>query len=252
MTSHARPAGWVGRSLRRVEDPALVTGQGRFTGDLAAAKWVRFVRSPLAAGRIMRVVAPDGIMLVTAVDVAALRPIAPMLHKFNYAPIAQPILASEVVRFVGEPVAAVVADSREAAEDGADLVAVEIAETAPLVDAKAALAANATAVHADAPGNVIVEGNIKTANFDAVSAAAHRRVRVDIRSHRQNASPMEPRAAHAVYDRGIGRITLTCATQMPHLMRTAIADLIGMPESQLRVVAPDVGGGFGQKMSLAP
>jgi carbon-monoxide dehydrogenase large subunit len=252
VTSHTKPTGWVGRSLRRVEDPALVSGQGRFTGDLAAAKWVRFVRSPVAAGRITRIVAPDGLMLLTAVEVAALRPIAPMLHKFNYAPIAQPILASEVVRFVGEPVAAVVADSREAAEDGADLVAVEIAETAPLVDAKAALAANATAVHADAPGNVIVEGNVKTTNFDAVSAAAHRRVKVEIRSHRQNASPMEPRAAHAVYDRGTGRITLTCATQMPHLMRTAIADVIGMPESDLRVIAPDVGGGFGQKMSLGP
>ena len=252
MTSHAKPAGWVGRSLRRVEDPALVAGQGRFTGDLAAAKWVRFVRSPVAAGRIMRVVAPDGIMLVTAVEVAALRPIAPMLHKFSYAPIAQPILASEVVRFVGEPVAAVVADSREAAEDGADLVAVEIAETVPLVDARLALAADAPAVHAAAPGNVIVEGRVKTANFDTVSAAAHRRVKVDIRSHRQNASPMEPRAAHAVYDRATGRITLTCATQMPHLMRTAIADVIGMPESDLRVIAPDVGGGFGQKMSLGP
>jgi aerobic carbon-monoxide dehydrogenase large subunit len=249
---NAKPTGWVGRSLRRVEDPALVTGQGRFTGDLAAAKWVRFVRSPVAAGRITHVVAPAGVTLVTAVEVAALRPIAPMLHKFNYAPIAQPILASEVVRFVGEPVAAVVADSREAAEDGADLVAVEIEETAPLVDARLALMADAPTVHAGAPGNVIVEGHFKTANFDAVSAAPHRCVKVEIRSRRQNASPMEPRAAHAVYDQSSGRITLTCATQMPHLMRTAIADVIGMPESDLRVIAPDVGGGFGQKMSLGP
>jgi carbon-monoxide dehydrogenase large subunit len=242
----------VGRSIRRVEDPALVTGQGRFTGDLAAVKWVRFVRSPVAAGRITRIVAPDGIMLVTAAEAAALHPIAPMLHKFNYAPIAQPILAADVVRFVGEPVAAVVADSREAAEDLADLVTVEIEETAPLVDAKAALSADAPAVHAVAPGNVIVEGHVKTAKFDAVSTAAHRCVKVDIRSHRQNASPMEPRAAHAAYDKASERITLTCTTQMPHLMRTAIADLIGMPESDLRVIAPDVGGGFGQKMSLGP
>src|SRR5215471_3463526 len=103
--------------MRRVEDPALVTGQGRFTGDLLAAKWVRFVRSPVASGRIRRILAPDGMMMVTAAEVAALRPIAPMLHKFNYAPIAQPILAAETVRFVGEPVAAVVADGREDAED---------------------------------------------------------------------------------------------------------------------------------------
>jgi carbon-monoxide dehydrogenase large subunit len=252
VTSHANPTGWVGRSLRRVEDPALVTGRGRFTGDLPAAKWVRFVRSPVAAGRIVRVLTPDGVMLVTAAEVAALRPILPMLYKFKYAPIAQPILASEVVRFAGEPVAAVVADSREAAEDLAERVTVEIEETTPLVDAMAALAPGAPAVHADAPRNVIVEGHVKTAKFDALAAIAFRRVKIEIRSRRQNASPMEPRAAHAVYDAASGRITLTCATQMPHLMRTAIADVIGMPESDLRVIAPDVGGGFGQKMSLGP
>ncbi len=133
MTSHANSSGWVGRSLRRVEDPALLTGQGRFTGDLPAAKWVRFVRSPVAAGRNVRVGAPAGVMLVTAADITALRPIVPMLHKFKYAPIAQPILAREVVRFVGEPVAAVVADSREAAEDLAECATVEIEETPPLV-----------------------------------------------------------------------------------------------------------------------
>jgi aerobic carbon-monoxide dehydrogenase large subunit len=182
VTSHAKPTGWVGRSIRRIEDPALVTGQGRFTGDLAAEKWVRFVRSPVASGRITRILAPDGVMLVTAAEVAALLPIAPMLHKFNYAPIAQPILAAEVVRFTGEPVAVVVADSREAAEDAADLVTVEIEETAPLVDAMAALASDAPAVHAIAPGNVIVEGLIKTAQFDAVSGAAHRRIKVEVRS----------------------------------------------------------------------
>src|SRR5580692_842632 len=125
MTSHAKPTGWVGRSIRRVEDPALVTGQGRFTGDLAAAKWVRFVRSPVASGRIKGISSPPDVMVVTAADVAALRPIVPMLQKFNYIPIEQPILARDVVRFVGEPIAAVVADSREAAEDFADLVVVE-------------------------------------------------------------------------------------------------------------------------------
>ena len=77
-------------------------------------------------------------------------------------------------------------------------------------------------------------------------------VAVEARSRRQNALPLEPRGAHAAFDPASGRVTLTCSTQMPHLMRTAIADLIGMPESDLRVIAPDVGGGFGQKMSLPP
>jgi len=252
VTSDANRGGWVGRSLRRVEDPALLTGQGRFTGDLPAAKWVRFVRSPVAAGRIMRVSAPDGVMVVTAAEIAALRPIVPMLHKFKYAPIAQSVLARDVVRFVGEPVAAVVGDSPEAAEDLADRVIVEIEETTPLVNTAAALASGAPAIHAEAPANVIVEGRVKTANFDATAAIAHRRVKIEIRSRRQNASPLEPRAAHAAYDAAGGRVTLTCATQMPHIIRTAIADVIGMPESDLRVIAPDVGGGFGQKMSLGP
>jgi aerobic carbon-monoxide dehydrogenase large subunit len=252
VTSRAEPTGWVGRSVRRIEDPALVTGQGRFTGDVPAAKWVRLVRSPVAAGRITRIAVPDDIVAVTAAEIAALRPIAPMLHKFDYVPIAQPILAADAVRFVGEPVAVVVANTREAAEDCADLVTVEIEETPPVVDARAALAADAPLVHAKAPGNVIVEGRVRTAQFDAVTAAAHRRVQVGIRSHRQNASPMEPRAAHAVYDKSSGRVTLTCTTQMPHLTRTAIADAIGMAESDLRIIAPDVGGGFGQKMSLGP
>ncbi|MBO0751679.1 MAG: xanthine dehydrogenase family protein [Bradyrhizobiaceae bacterium] len=249
---HPGPGRLVGRSLRRVEDPALVTGQGRFTGDLPAAKWVRFVRSPVAAGRILRLTAPPGVVLLTAADVASLRPIMPMLRKFRYAPIAQPILARDVVRFAGEPVGAVVADSREAAEDAAESVAVEIEGATPLVTAGAALAAGAPALHAEAPGNVIVEARIKTAAFAAAAAGAARHIKAAVRSSRQNASPMEPRAAHAVYDKASGRITLTCTTQMPHLMRTAIADAIGMAESKLRVIAPDVGGGFGQKMSLGP
>jgi carbon-monoxide dehydrogenase large subunit len=244
--------GWVGRSIRRVEDPTLVAGNGRFTGDLPAARWVRFVRSSVAAGRIKRITVPEGATVVTAAELSAVRPIQPMLHKFNYVPISQPVLAKAVVRFVGEPIAAVVALTKEEAEDIADLVEVEIDDTPAIVGARAALAPGARLVHDEAAGNVVVEGRLKTPGFDAKLASAHRRIKVDIRSHRQNALPMEPRAAHAAWDTASERVTLTCATQMPHAMRTIIADLIGMPESELRVIAPDVGGGFGQKMSLAP
>jgi carbon-monoxide dehydrogenase large subunit len=93
---------------------------------------------------------------------------------------------------------------------------------------------------------------METPGFAAAQNAADRLVTVEVRSRRQNATPIEARAGHAVFDPVSGRVTLTCTTQMPHLMRTAIADLIGMPESELRVIAPDVGGGFGQKMSLVP
>ncbi len=244
--------GWVGRAIRRVEDPALVAGDGRFTGDLPAVCWVRFVRSAVASGRIVRIDAPAGATVITAADLTEVKPIQPILHKFNYVPISQPVLATSVVRFVGEPIAAVVAPTREEAEDIADLVAVQIDETPAVVDARAALAPGAPRVHGEAAGNVVVEGRAKTNGVDAAMAAAHRRIKIDVRSRRQNALPLEPRAAHATWDPTSRRVTLNCATQMPHAMRTIIAELIGMPESDLRVIAPDVGGGFGQKMSLAP
>ncbi|MCF8477713.1 MAG: xanthine dehydrogenase family protein molybdopterin-binding subunit [Pseudolabrys sp.] len=241
---------WVGRAIRRVEDPALVTGQGHFTADLPAAHWVRFVRSPVAAGTIESISAPDGALVITAADLADVKKITPMLHKFEYKAVGQPILPDGQVRFVGEAVAAVVAASEEEAEDVADLVELDIAETKPLVDSRDALKPGARQIHAVAPGNVILTGRHKTDGFDAVWAGAAKVVRIDARSHRQNATPMEARAAHAAYDAPTGRVTLTCTTQMPHLMRTAIADVLGMRESDLRVIAPDVGGGFGQKMSL--
>ncbi len=241
---------WVGRAIRRLEDPALVTGRGRFTADLSAVHWVRFVRSPVAAGAIKKITAPEGAFVVTASDLAALKPIKPMLHKFNYRPIGQPILADGVVRFAGECIAAAIAASEEEAEDIADAVDVEIDATLPLVDARAA--ATSAALHPEAPDNVIVNAQVKTPEFDAAWRNAHKIVRLEARSHRQNATPIEARAAHAAYDPATGRITLTCTTQMPHLTRTAVADILDMPESDLRVIAPDVGGGFGQKMSLPP
>jgi carbon-monoxide dehydrogenase large subunit len=254
MTAHTKGSGmtWVGRAMRRVEDPALVTGQGRFTADLPAAHWVRFLRSPAAAGRIERIKAPEGTMVITAADLVDVKPILPMLHKFAYKPVGQPVLADGEVRFAGEPVAAVVAASEEEAEDIVDEIDLVIGDATPVVDARDALAEGARQIHASVPGNVILEGRITTPGFDKVWARAAKIVGIEARSRRQNATPMEPRAAHAAYDASTGRVTLTCTTQMPHLTRTAIADIVGMPESDLRVIAPDVGGGFGQKMSLAP
>jgi carbon-monoxide dehydrogenase large subunit len=254
MTAPTKGSGlaWVGRSIRRVEDPALLTGRGRFTADLQAAHRVRFVRSSVAAGEIKNITVPDNAIVFTAADLAAVKPITPTLHKFGYVPVAQPVLASGFVRFVGEPIAAVVAPSEAEAEDIADGVSVEIAEALPVIDARAALADGAPLVHAQAARNLIVEGKIETPGFADAQSAAHCQVTIETRSRRQNATPIEARAGHAAFDSLSGRVTLTCATQMPHLTRTAIADLIGMPEIDLRVIAPDVGGGFGQKMSLVP
>ena len=243
---------WVGRAIRRLEDPALVTGNGRFTADLKAEHYVRFLRSPVAAGRLGKITAPDGAWLVTAADLGTVKPIVPMLSKFNYRAVAQPILPADAVRFTGEVIAALIAPTAEQAEDLVEETQVEIEETAPLVDSRDAVAAGAGALHAVAPDNVVVEGIVKTPEFDAAWAGAAKHIKADIRSYRQNATPMEGRAGHAAYDAATGRVTFTCATQMPHLMRTAIADILDMPEADLRVIAPDVGGGFGQKMSLTP
>jgi carbon-monoxide dehydrogenase large subunit len=243
---------WTGRSIRRVEDKTLVTGDGRFTADLPAEKWVRFVRSPVACGRIKHVTTPPGALVITAADLAGVKPVCPMLHKFNYVPISQPILAHEFVRFVGDPIAAAIAEAPEEAEDLADLVEIEIEEASAVVDARDALAPGAPRVHAQAEANTVVDGRFKTAGYDPAAANAHRSIECTIRSRRQSALPLEPRAAHAAWDRTSGRLTLTCTTQMPHAMRTIISELLGLPEFDLRVIAPDVGGAFGQKMSLAP
>src|SRR5262249_3714462 len=152
----------------------------------------------------------------------------------------------------GEPIAAAVAATPEAAEDVADRVAVEIEQSSAVIGARAALASGAPRVHAEAAGNVVVEGRWRTPGIDAAIAAAHKRITVSLRSRRQNALPLEPRAAHAAWDAASRRLTLTCSTQIPHALRTATADILGMAEQDLRVIAPDVGGGFGQKMSLAP
>jgi carbon-monoxide dehydrogenase large subunit len=242
----------VGRAIRRLEDPALVQGRGRFTADLPARHWARFVRSPVAAGRIRRVAGRPGAMLFTAADLAGVAPIRPILHKFGYVPIAQPVLARDVARYAGDLVAAVVADSEERAEDIAEQVEIDIEPHPAVTDAEAALALDAPLVHAEAAGNVVIDARLETPEFAHSADTACRRITCAVRSHRQNASPIEPRAAHAAFDPASGRVTLTCTTQTPHMMRTVIADLLGMAEADLRVVAPDVGGGFGQKMSLAP
>lgn len=239
---------WVGRAIRRKEDAALVAGQGCYTADLPSPRHVRFVRSPVAAGRIVSITPPPGAVMFTAADLVGVSPVQPMIEKFGYVPISQSVLAEGVVRYCGEPVAVVVADSGAAAEDWAEQVFVEVETCTPVTDALAALAPAAPLVRADAPDNLVVDTRFST----GVAVVPALRVCSTVRSRRQNASPIEPRAAHAAFDRLSGRVTLTCTTQTPHLMRTAIADLIGMPEAELRVIAPDVGGGFGQKMSLAP
>ncbi|MGH8916639.1 MAG: xanthine dehydrogenase family protein molybdopterin-binding subunit [Acidimicrobiia bacterium] len=243
---------WVGRSIRRFEDPALITGAGRFVADLSnGAAFLRFIRSPLPHGRIISIDAPDDTILFTGNDLADVRPLRPLLHRADYRPVDQPILARDEVRYVGEPVAVVVADSLASAEDAADQVFVDIDSVPAVVDVRAALSPGAPAVHESVPDNMLVDARFSTEGVDEAFAEAHEVIEFDLRSRRQSAMPLEARGSVAAYDERSGRITLTSSTQAPHVIRTIIADLIDMPESQLRVVAPDVGGAFGQKYCVS-
>jgi carbon-monoxide dehydrogenase large subunit len=244
---------WVGRALPRSEDSALLQGHGRFTADEAVgASSLCFVRSPLARGRIAGIEAPEGALVITAADLQDVSPIRPLLHRPDYVPVAQPILPDKLIAFAGQAVAAVIAASRPEAEDLAEQVFVDIEPDDCVTDVREATSPDAPAVHAQAPGNVLVEGRIETTGFAQAFASAASVVEIETRSGRQSAAPLEGRAGLAVPDRRTGRITLTASTQMPHMLRTGIADCLGMREGELRVVAPDVGGGFGQKMSLIP
>lgn len=244
---------WIGRSLPRLEDPSLLRGCGSYVADrIGKAAAVRFVRSPLARGTITAIEIPPGATVFTGHDLSEVKPIRPILHRPDYVAIGQPVLPVDRVTFCGQAVAVVIAEEPALAEDIADQVFVDIDATDAIVDLDAALVPGASPVHPEAPSNVLVEGRMKTAGLDNAFAEAGEIVTLELRSHRQSAAPMEGRAGLAEYDAASGRVTLTASVQMPHMLRTGIADALGMPESDLRVIAPDVGGGFGQKMSLFP
>ncbi|CAN5434087.1 xanthine dehydrogenase family protein molybdopterin-binding subunit [soil metagenome] len=244
---------WIGRSLPRYEDPSLLMGRGTYVADLARnTASVKFVRSPVAAGRIVGMELPEGELVFTAADLVDVKPIRPVLHRPDYIAVDQPILARDRVMFCGQALAMVVADDQGLAEDLAEQVFADIEADDAIINFADALAEGASAVHAHAPGNVLVEGKMRSAGLDEAFASAAEIVSLELRSGRQSAMPLEGRGGVARYDAVSGRVTLYASVQMPHMLRTGIADTLGMPEANLRVVAPDVGGGFGQKMSLFP
>jgi aerobic carbon-monoxide dehydrogenase large subunit len=230
---------WVGRPLPRYEDPVLLQGRGRYTADLArGARILRFARSPVARGRIRTVNAPPEVSIITAVVLGDVKPICPRLDRPDYVAVAQPILAYERVNYVGEPIAAVIADTIAEAEDLAEQVTVEIDAETPVVTLDQALAPGAPLVHDTAARNTLIDARFETPGVAAAFAAAHQVVEFTFTSGRQAAVPLETRGAVATFDPVTGRVTLSASTQMPHLLRTGIADVLGIPESELRVVAP--------------
>ena len=249
---------WFGERVQRVEDDRLLRGNGRFTDDIdEGALESCLVRSPYAHARItsVDVSAARAMPGVVAVYVAADLPFGntdlPILipHPNLTHGRTQRCLASEVVRYAGEAVAFVVAENRYIAEDAADLVQVEY-EPLPVVITPEVAAAAENLVHDDVPGNVAAEMLQEVGDVTAAMAAAPHRKRLHYRFERGAASPMEGRAVWARWSESEGKLTVFDSTQSPTSIRGGLSVLFGLPESNVEVIAPDVGGGFGPKIML--
>ena len=244
---------WVGQRLKRREDGPLIRGFGRYVGDMAAgATFLRFVRSSIACGSITNITIPDDIRAYTIEDLVGVNPIRPLLFRPDYVATEQSVLAKTQIRFVGEPIVAVLGSSAEEAEDNAERVIVAIDTTPAVTDVDAATTPGAVRVHEQAADNTLVDAKIRTDGLDDAFAHAAETFEINIESGRQSAMPLEARGGHTSFDRRTGRVTLHASVQSPHQVRTGVADALGIDEALIRVVAPDVGGGFGQKVPLSP
>ncbi len=250
------PTRWSGTPVRRVEDPRLLTGDSRFVDDLAPAGLLHaaFVRSPFAAARIESVDAEAAranagvVAVLTADDIFDMPGLRPILERDDFAVTEMPLLARDVVRFAGEPVAMVLADSRYAAEDGAEAVEAAYRVGAEVSSIEEAIAADAPLVHETAPGNLLLDAAMyDDPELDAALETAAVVVDTTFTTGRVTAAPMEARASLAAWDERERRLVVHISHQIPHLVRTTVADLLGLPEHRVRVVTPDVGGGFGLK-----
>jgi aerobic carbon-monoxide dehydrogenase large subunit len=244
----------IGASVRRVEDPRLLTGQGRFVDDVAVAGMLEaaFVRSPHPHARIMSIdasaaLALRGVAAVITGDQLVAAGVNPMQQQ-GPAGLRTPQffpLARAKVRCVGDPVALVVAASRSVAEDGADLVVVEYDPLPPVPDATRALRDGAPLLYEELGDNIAYSDRWDYGDVDAAFAAADRVVRETFRQHRHANAPMETHGGLADY-RG-GELVYYASHKAPHALRLQLAKLLGHPEHRINVICGDVGGAFGQK-----
>ncbi len=253
---------YVGRPIKRTEDPRLIRGLAHYVDDLRFADLlhVSILRSMHAHARLVSVdtkaarAAPGVVDVVTVEDLDRSGtgdvPCAAGLAGMK-KPVHRP-LARGKARFAGEPIAAVVATSRYAARDAVDLVAVDYDPLDAAVDPERALEPGAPLVHEELETNRAFDWKVETPgkDVDALFAAAPKVVTQRIVHQRLVPVPIEPRGAVAQYLPGERQLTLWTSTQIPHLVRTALAATLGFPENRVRVVAPEVGGGFGAKLNF--
>ena len=259
-----RPPRYVGRRQARFEDPALLCGKGRFVDDLHRPGQLEaaFLRSPVAHG------------LINSIDLSAARALPgvhaiytladlrqtltadrlPLQFPSNVLPpnISPFILASKEVAFVGEAIALVVAESRYIAEDAITLIDIDIQNLPAASDCKDALAESAPRVHLDRLGNLLVDFTQSYGDADAAVTAAPRRLKISLKQHRGGAHPIECRGLVAHHEPELDMLTVWSSTQLPHEARFFIMKMLGLDENRIRVITPDVGGGFGAKFILYP
>lgn len=257
----------IGESLRRKEDYRFLTGAGQYTDDIVLANMAQcyFVRSPHAHAKIRSIdksaalAAPGVIGILDGQDVAADKinglPCGWLITSTNGEPMKEPphpILAFEKVRYVGDHVAMVVAETYEQARNAAELVVVDYEPLAAVVDVRDAQAPGAPVIHDIAPNNQCYKWAIgDKAVVDQTFANAAHVTKIDLVNNRLAPNPMEPRAAIGHYNRAGDDYTLYVSNQNPHVERLLMtAFVMGLPEHKVRVIAPDVGGGFGAKIYL--
>ncbi|GIV99763.1 xanthine dehydrogenase family protein molybdopterin-binding subunit [Roseiflexus sp.] len=260
MTAETMPTRLVGQAIKRREDPQLITGQGSFLDDIKLPGMTHacVLRSPYAHAKIKSIdtskakAHPGVVAVFTGEDMLDLNPLpcAWQAGRVKNNVNTPRVLAVGEVHFAGDPVALVIAEDRYIARDACDLIEVEYEPLPVVVDAKKATEPGAPQLHENAPNNIVMEWDAgDKAKADAAIAAAEVVVREQIINQRLIPTPMETRGAIARYEQATGEFTLWTTSQAPHVMRLLLtAFVFGIPETKLRVISPNVGGGFGQKI----
>ncbi len=255
---------YIGKPIKRIEDLPLLQGRGRFVDDLQFSDLLQaaFVRSPHAHAVIRGIDVGAARQLPGVQAVFTLSDLAPLLSQERIplqfrtaqlpADITPFVLAKDEVAFVGEAVAVVIAESRYLAEDAAGLVAVDYEPLPAVSDCRAALAPGSPIAHRGKSSNLMHQFRQSYGDVAAAFARAPHRTSVNLKQHRGGAHSIEGRGALAVYDTNEDRLTLWSSTQLAHEVRAFLMTLLRLDENQVRVVAPEVGGGFGAKFVLYP
>ena len=249
---------WVGKRFKRKEDPRLVRGISHYTDDIQLTRMLYcvFVRSPYAHARITAINTeaarshPGVVAVVTSADLHGLGMIPCAVQMPDLKIPAHPALARERVRYVGEPVAAVVADDPYTARDAAEMVAVDYEPLPVVLDMEKALERGNQLIYQEFGTNKAFTHAMKSGDINAAFKKADHVTKVRLLNQRLAPTAMEPRAIVAEYLPGENRLTIWASTQIPHLLKTQVAIMVGLPETAVRVIAPEVGGGFGSKLNV--